>query len=137
MKVYECCLFNLVGNYCISFIVGCNRCLSDAEIRWSLQHTRSLIFILGQTPTQSMLNKLLKELKLRVEEALKDLLFFLILFCSLLLLTWALPLARPYILTCAFDFYILQIGFYVLCMLLRWARVNIIILSIKISFHDV
>ena len=87
MKVYECCLFYLVGNCCISFIVGCNRCLSDAEIRWSLQHTRSRIFILGQTSTQSMLNKLLKELKLRVEEALKDLLFFLILLCSLLLLT--------------------------------------------------
>lgn len=50
-----------------------------------------------------MFNKLLEELKLGVEEALEDLLFLLVLFCSLVLLSRALTLALPIILTCVFE----------------------------------
>ena len=56
MKVYEGYFIYLVINCCISFSFSCNRCLSDAEIWWSLQNNLSRIFILGLASAQPMLN---------------------------------------------------------------------------------
>ena len=56
MKVYEGYFIYLIINCCISISFSCNRCLSDAEIWWSLQHTLSRIFVLGLASAQPMLN---------------------------------------------------------------------------------
>ena len=111
MKVYESRMIYLVKNLCSSISVGSNRCLSDAQDRRSLQHARNSIFLLRIASTQPMLDEFLEELKLGIEEALEDLLFFLILFCSFHMLICALSLTLPIILTCVFEFYTFEIGF--------------------------